>query len=144
VPPSYDIPVNAVMATLFSTSLLSCIIIGSSIAFNILISVCMVSLYFSYIIVIACMLRKRILGERLLPSRFDLGKAGIFINVAALCYLSVAIVFALFPAVPNPSLIDMNWSSLIFGCFIIISMVYYYFHGRHNYDGPVEYVKKMD
>jgi choline transport protein len=131
------------MFTLFSTCILSLIIIGSAIAFNILVSLSNISLYSSYIIVIGCILRKRILREPLLPARFDLGRAGIFVNLIAFSYLSVAIVFTLVPSVPNPELITMNWACLMFGCLVIFSAVYYYLHGRHHYEGPVEYVKRQ-
>ncbi|CAG5140244.1 uncharacterized protein ALTATR162_LOCUS667 [Alternaria atra] len=143
VPPGWDIPVNAVILTLLSTSILCLIIIGSTFAFNIILSLSAVSIFISNIIVIGCMLRKRIRGEPLLPSRFDLGKAGIYINAIAVCYLSLAVVVILFPSVPNPSLADMNWSCLMFGGLVIFSMVYYYLYGRHKYDGPVEYVKQQ-
>jgi hypothetical protein len=45
---------------------------------------------------------------------------------------------------PNPALIDMNWTCLIYGCLVTFSLVYYHFYGQYNYDGPVEYVKKLD
>jgi len=131
------------MFTLFTTSLLCLIIIGSTVAFNILVSIANVSLYSSYIIVIGCMVRKRIRGEVLLPSRFNLGRAGLVVNGIALCYLSLAIVFMLFPGMPNPSPIDMNWTCVIFTVLVIFSMVYYWLHGRHHYEGPVMYVKQQ-
>jgi choline transport protein len=132
------------MFTLFTTCLLTLIIIGSAIAFNILISLGNISLYSSYIIVMGCILRKRLLGEPLLHARFDLGRAGIFVNGIAFSYLAVAIVFTLFPSVPNPEPIAMNWACLMFGCLVIFSVVYYYLKGRYNYVGPVEYVKRME
>jgi choline transport protein len=132
------------MFTLFSTSVLCLIIIGSSIAFNIIISLGNAAMFSSNIIVIGCMIRKRLVGEPLLPARFSLGRAGLWVNLISMSYLFLGSVFVLFPSVPNPSLIAMNWSVLIFGALVIFSMVYYYFHGRHNYEGPVEYVKKME
>jgi choline transport protein len=90
------------------------------------------------------MLRKRIRGERLLPARFSLGRAGIFINVISFAYLVVGAVFTLFPSVPNPELIAMNWACLMFGFSVIFSIVYYFLYGKHHCEGPVEYVKRMD
>ncbi|RAR06415.1 amino acid transporter [Stemphylium lycopersici] len=142
VPPGWDIPVNSVMFTFVFSSLVCLIIIGSSIAFNIILSLSGVAIFTSNIIVIGCMFVKRLRGEPLLPSRFDLGRAGLVVNGIALCYLAIAVVFILFPSVPNPSLIDMNWSCVIFGCFAIFSMGYYYLYGKHSYKGPVEYVKR--
>jgi choline transport protein len=132
------------MFTLFSTSVLCLIIIGSSIAFNIILSFGNAAMFSSNSIVICCLLRKRFIGEPLPPARFSLGKAGLPINIIALCYLLFAGVFVLFPSVPNPTLIAMNWSVVIFGSLVIFSMIYYFFYGRYNYEGPVEYVKKME
>ncbi|KAL1645963.1 hypothetical protein SLS61_008074 [Didymella pomorum] len=143
VPPGWDIPVNAVMSTLAVTALLSLINIGSAIAFNIVIALGGLGIITSNIIVISLMLRKRLNGEPLLPSKFDLGKmGGFYVNIVALAYLFIPYVMICFPSIPNPSLIDMNWSSLMFGGLVIFAMVYYYLYGRHKYDGPVEYVKQ--
>jgi amino acid transporter len=144
VPPGWDIPVNAIVFTLFFASLLLLINIGSTIAFNILMSIASVAIFTSYIICISCVLRKRFLREPLLPSRFSLGRAGIAVNVIALCFLSLIWVLLFFPTMPNPSLVDMNWTCAIYGIVVTFALVYYHFYGKHSYDGPVEYVKKLD
>ena len=129
------------MVTLLCTTLLSLIIIGSTIAFNVITSLGQVGLVSSYIVVISCMFAKRLRGEELLPSRFSLGKAGIVVNGVALCFLTLAFIFTFFPAGPHPSPESMNWSSLIFAFILLFSIVYYWIWGRHNYAGPVAYVK---
>jgi len=85
---------------------------------------------------------RRFSGRPLLPSRFNLGKAGLFVNCAALTFLSVAYVFLFFPAAPHPTPAAMNWSCLIYAVVLMISLLYYFFIGRHTYEGPVEYVRK--
>ncbi|KAI4658087.1 uncharacterized protein J4E79_007068 [Alternaria viburni] len=143
VPPGWDIPVNSVIATLVGTALLSLINIGSAIAFNIVIALGGLGIFTANIIVIGCMIRKRVLREPLLPSKFDLGKAGLYINIIAITYLSLAIVLICFPEVPNPSLADMNWSIVMFAVLVVFAMGYYYVIGKDKYDGPVEYVKRQ-
>lgn len=142
VRPGWDVPVNAVLVTLFFTTLLCLIIIGSTIAFNVITSLGQVGLVSSYFIAIACIARKRILGEPLLPGRFSLGKLGLPVNIIALCFLTVAFIFLYFPVAPHPNAQTMNWSSLMYGGIIGISLIYYYVWGRHVYVGPVEYVKR--
>jgi amino acid transporter len=117
--------------------------IGSTIAFNIIVSLSTVSLSISYIFVISCILRRRLCKEPLLPSKFDLGRFGVVVNTIAICYLTLAVVFLFFPSVPNPTPMDMNWTCVIFGCLCIFSMAYYFIYGRYHYVGPVEYVKKL-
>jgi hypothetical protein len=131
------------MATLIFSSLLSLIILGSTIAFNVIMSIGQVGSVGSYIVAIACILRKRLCSEPLLPSRFNLGRAAIPINIIALCFLVLAFVFPFFPSAPNPDAASMNWTVLITGFVMGIAILYYWFRGQYKYFGPVEYVKKL-
>ena len=86
-------------------------------------------------------LQKRLRGEMLPASRFNLGKAGNAINIIALCFLMVFWVFQFFPAAPSPTPSDMNWSCVIWTGVLVFFMTYYAFWGRHNYVGPIAYVR---
>ncbi|KAK3614332.1 hypothetical protein LTR56_027319, partial [Elasticomyces elasticus] len=97
------IPRNAVFVTLTTTCLLAMIVIGSTTAFNIILSVCNVALVITYIICIGTFTAKRCRREKLPPARFPLGKLGIWINLASLCWLALLAVFLFFPAAPNPT-----------------------------------------
>ncbi|KAF2713003.1 amino acid transporter [Pleomassaria siparia CBS 279.74] len=141
--PGWDVPMNAVLVTLLFTTLLSCIIAGSAIAFNVITALSQLGLVSSYIVVIACILAKRLKGEPLLPSKFDLGRSGILVNVIALAFLALVFVFLFFPAAPHPTPATMNWSSLMFGVILLFSLGYYYVWGRYKYEGPVVLVKTL-
>lgn len=143
VRPGWDIPLNAVLATLAISTLLSLIIIGSSIAFNVIVSIGQVGTVASYIVPIACMLRKRLVSEPLLPSRFDLGRGGIYVNTVALCFLVIAFVFPFFPMMNHPNAAGMNWNILVTGFTMAVALVYYAFRAKDTYKGPVEYVKQL-
>ncbi|KAH6838430.1 amino acid/polyamine transporter I [Alternaria alternata] len=143
VRPGGGIPRNAVIMTQVFASLLSLIIIGSRFAFNVITSLGQVALISSYLIAIGCNFLKRLRKEPLLPSRFNLGKAGIAVNGIALLFLTVAFVLCFFPSGPKPTPEGMNWSCVIFGVILIFSVLYYHFYGRNTYMGPVEYVKKQ-
>ncbi|KAK8006703.1 amino acid transporter [Apiospora marii] len=144
VPADRDIPLNAVMTTLAITALLSLIIIGSSIAFNVIAAIGQVGLYTSYIITLGAIIARRFSRRRgpLPRSRFDLGRAGLPINLGALAFLMVMFPFLFFPSAPNPSPAEMNWSCLVYSVVVVFTMMYYFFKGRHVYQGPVEYVRK--
>ncbi|KAK0823033.1 hypothetical protein LTR73_008825 [Friedmanniomyces endolithicus] len=58
-----------------------------------------------------------------------------------MCFLVVAFVFLFFPAAPHPDAAGMNWGILIYGFVVIFALSYYYIRGRHQYDGPVSYVR---
>ncbi|KAI4240053.1 MAG: hypothetical protein LQ352_007731 [Teloschistes flavicans] len=141
VRPGLGVPVNAMAVSMVFTICLTAIAIGSEVAYGIFVSLNASGLLTSYIICIACILHKRLRGESLPTSRFNLGKAGNTINIIALCFLAVFWVFQFFPAGPNPAPSDMNWSCVIWTGVLVFFVTYYAFWGRHNYVGPIAYVK---
>ena len=142
VRPGWDIPLNSVIVSFIIAIGLSLINIGSTVAFNSVASLGTCALLSSYIISISCMFVKRWNGEPLLPCKFSLGRAGIWVNGVSVVYLCVALVFAFFPTFPHPTPVLMNWNILIYGVTIIFSLIYYLVKGRKVYVGPVEYVHK--
>ncbi|KAK4981162.1 hypothetical protein LTR28_003411 [Elasticomyces elasticus] len=137
------VPANAVFVILGFTAILALIIIGSTAAFNIILSVSTTGLFASYLLVIGCVLAKRLRGGQFPPTKFDLGYwGGNIVNIIAIWFLVLAFLMLFFPAVPNPNAASMNWAILIFGVIVIFFLVYYYIKGRHDYEGPVEYIRK--
>lgn len=122
--------------------LLSLINIGSSVAFNQILSLGTGAMLTSYMISIGCVTLKRIRGEPLLPSKFNLGKFGLPINIISMFVLVFLYIMSFFPPQPNPTPATMNWAILAYGVVILWSVVYYFAWGRKNYVGPVEYVRK--
>lgn len=135
-------PLNSVYLTILFVLLLSLINLGSSVAFMQVISLGVAAMLTSYLISISCVALKRIRGEPLLPSKFNLGKFGLPINIIAVLFLLFLWIFAFFPPAPHPAVADMNWAALGYGAVIIFALIYYAIRGRHVYVGPVEYVRK--
>lgn len=142
VRPGWDIPLNSVLVSFTIAIALSLINIGSTVAFNSIISLGVCALLSSYIISIGCMCLKRWRGETLLPCKFSLGKAGIWINMISVIYLCFAFVFTFFPTYPHPTADVMNWNILIYGTVVVFSLGYYMLYGQKVYVGPVEYLHK--
>jgi len=140
----WNIPLNAVAVSLTVTTLLSLINIGSTAALNAILALTSVSLLTSYIIVISCLLLKRIRGQPLPYSRWSLGKLGAPINVIALCYLCAIYVFAFFPVATPVEAESMNYAIVIFGGIIVFAVVYYFVYGRKQYIPPVALVKRAE
>ncbi|KAK5215529.1 polyamine transporter tpo5 [Exophiala xenobiotica] len=92
-----NIPFNAVYATAFWSAVLCLINIGSTTAFNIIISLTLLALLSTYMLSIGCVCLKRIRGETLPPARWSLGRYGLAINLFAVFYSAFAIVFSCFP-----------------------------------------------
>lgn len=129
------VPTNSVYVTLAYTCILALIIIGSQTAFNIILSVSATGLFTSYLVVISTVLARKLRNEPFPASRFEIPRTiGIFVNIIAICFLSVAFLFLFFPAAPAPNAADMNWGILIYGVVILFSILYYHMKGKHQYD----------
>lgn len=142
ISPSLEIPLNSVYMTLLFVVILSLINLGSSVAYMQVISLGVAAMLTSYIISISCIAIKRIRGEPLLPSKFDLGRFGLAINIISILFLVYLWIFAFFPSAPHPKVADMNWAILGYGVVILFAMAYYFVRGRYSYVGPVEYVRR--
>ena len=132
---SKGVPANSVYVTLCFTCILALIIIGSTTAFNIILSVSATGLFTSYLVVIGTVLARKLRKEPFPTIRFEVPRTlGIVVNIIAMCFLSVAFLFLFFPAAPAPTAAGMNWGVLIYGCAVIFTSFYYYIRGRHQYD----------
>jgi choline transport protein len=132
------LPTNAIWLSLTISCLLNLIILGSTAAFNALISLQVVALMATYIISISCVLWRRIRHpETLPPCRWTLGKAGVTVNIIALFYASFAFFWCFWPQATPVELDTVNWSPLMFVAVMVIAMVLYYVRGRKVYHGPV-------
>ncbi|KAM0692694.1 hypothetical protein Q7P36_007249 [Cladosporium allicinum] len=145
VQPGWDIPINSITVTLAFNILITMIILGSPVAFFTLGTLAGSALYASYLICIGCMVSRRLSGEPLPPSRFNLGKKfGMFCNLMAMCFQSMFFIFMFFPVAPNPDGPNFNWSLAIFGVTVIWAVVYYHLWGKKTYVGPVMYIKRSN
>lgn len=142
LPSRFDVPVNAVIVTSVIACLMYCINLVSTIAFNIVVSVGLVSLNSSYLTSIACVAWRRIRRQPLPESEFSLGKLGLPVNMISLAFLSIVFVMLFFPPAPNPPAAAMNWTCAIYGAVLLFACCHYLVSGRKNYVGPVEYVRK--
>ncbi|KAK6419559.1 hypothetical protein LTR81_007381 [Elasticomyces elasticus] len=131
--PDAEVPQTALWAVIAATLAITCVNFGSAVGFNAIISLVSVSLTCSYVITISCVLWHRFRGGGLPRERFSLGKAGVFINIAALCTMSPIMVLAPFPAEAHVTPATMNWSILIFGVVVVFSTVYYVLVGRKHF-----------
>ena len=149
------IPVLAVSLTVVTACLLALIVLGSSTAFNDIVSLSVVGLFGSYFLVAVLLLWRRLRGDiKLYPSSENLltnlpgaelvwgpwrvpGTFGIVTNGFAIVYLIIIFFFSLWPPENHPTAATMNYSSLMFGGTMLFSVLYYFFHANKVYTGPV-------
>ncbi|KAK7045423.1 polyamine transporter tpo5 [Paramarasmius palmivorus] len=137
----YDIPFNSAYLTAVGAAILCLINLGSSFAFNIIVSLSLLALLSTYTISIGCVLLLRIKGEALPPARWGLGRFGLPINAFAFLYSVFVIVFSCFPTSPPADLSDANWAPVIWVGVIAFSMATYVVHGKKHFTPPVIFVE---
>lgn len=107
----HHLPVNAIVLTAIITILLSLINIGSSDAFNAILSLAAVAQMASYSISITCVLYKRITAPQSLPTAaWTLGRWGIFVNGCGAAYAWFAFFWAFWPASTSVGADSMNYA----------------------------------
>jgi amino acid transporter len=141
VNPTFTVPLNALCVSLVIVSLLSLINIGSSVAFNAIMSLGTAALLSSYIISISCVRLRRWRGQPLPPARWSMGKFTPICDTISIIVLLVIWVFCFFPLTKEVTPSNMNWAVVIYGAVILGSMGYYMLRGHKSYKGPVTRVK---
>ncbi|KAL8695665.1 MAG: hypothetical protein Q9224_003252 [Gallowayella concinna] len=166
VEPRSSIPLVSILTTVTISCLLALINIGSSIAFNDVISLTINGLYASYLLACSLLLYRRVTGSIALPTTntyetnpkivteadnvsgqgiinltwgpFHLrGALGIAVNAIGCVYMVIIIFFSFWPPVTPVTPETMNYSVLVTGSVILFSVVYYLVYARRIYKGPL-------
>jgi amino acid transporter len=144
VDPDKEIPSNAILLSSLIAALLSLINIGSTTAFNAIVSLQVVSLMFTYACSLSCVLYRRVRHPELLPkARWSLGRFGIPINAAGLAYALFTFFWSFWPTYTPVVAEDFNWSVVIFIVVFALCLIMYYAQGRKVYSGPVKEVRHL-
>jgi amino acid transporter len=116
--------------------ILSLIYIGSSTAFNAIISLTTLALYISYFFPILFFMLRKVRGPPLDYGPFQLGRWGIPINLASLAYLIYAATWMPFPIVLPVTAQNMNYSGPIFLVIVIGAFVDWSISGHKRFEVP--------
>ncbi|KAB8206117.1 amino acid/polyamine transporter I [Aspergillus parasiticus] len=135
VHPKLNVPLNALYLTFAVITVFGLIFLGSSSAFNAIISSSVVMLDIAYGIPIAvnCIRGRTMLPERsfVLPNTL-----GWIANIISLAYISLTTVLFLFPPVLPATGSSMNYCVAAFGIILVISTFQWVVDGRKNFTGP--------
>ena len=136
----YHLPLWSILVTAFVTLVLAPVNIGSSVAFNGILSLAVAAYLGTFILPISLILWRRIYAPESLPwGPWRLGRYGILINIISLCWVLVIFTFSFFPFQPLPGLTvaTMNWSCLAYGALMLFSLAFWFGYGKRTYRGPV-------
>ncbi|PWY86820.1 amino acid permease [Aspergillus heteromorphus CBS 117.55] len=135
VHPRLGLPLNALMLTSVVVIVFGFIYLGSSSAFNAIVSASVVALDLSYAMPIAvnCLRGRRTLPDR----RWKVPNAiGWVIDIISLSYIALTTVLFLFPPDRPVTGSNMNYCIVAFAIIVVISAVQWIVDGRKNFTGP--------
>jgi len=135
-------PVNAVWFTCALATLLCLLAFAGQQAIGAVFTLGIVSLYVAYSIPITA---RFLFKNDFKPGPFSLGIFSIPVAVIAVVYMIFMCIVFLFPVSPNPSVSGMNFSVVVLGGSMTLSLVYYYFPkygGKYWFKGPVSTVDR--
>lgn len=132
------LPLRSIGLCTVITALICLINIGSTVAFNAVVSLTIAGLFTSYLIPICLLIEKRLRGEEMQFGPWRMPKTlGLATNILSAIYLIISIVFSFFPPATPVAPLTMNWSIVVWGGVLIIGLVWYAIFGRKQYSGPV-------
>lgn len=135
VHPTLNCPVRATVAMSALVTCLGCIYVGSTTAFQALISSFIVLSTLSYF---GAILPHVLTGRRnIVPGPFYMGKSlGMVVNIASLVYILVTVVFFCFPQVMPVTAQNMNYTSVITVGLMTLTTLWWFVRGKTDYRGP--------
>lgn len=132
------IPVRMVLLVFFLQLLLGLIYLGSTTAFNAVLSMAILGMYLSYALPIVYMLFCGRGTNRVEAAPFRMSRGvGIATNVVALVWLVVAMFFSTWPNFYPVTAETMNYSTVVLVGWLVVGLAYYLTWGKKIYNGPV-------
>ncbi|KAF3344696.1 hypothetical protein VD0002_g7579 [Verticillium dahliae] len=129
-----DVPLWALALSTVVDCILGLIFFGSSAAFNSFTGVATICLSTSYCVpVLVNMIRGRKVVAR---SPYPLGRFGYLINGISVLWIVFAVVIFSMPVAIPVTASSMNYASVVFAGFALISAVWYLAYARKNFTGP--------
>jgi amino acid transporter len=130
----FDIPLWALILSTVVDCLLGMIYFGSSAAFTSFTGVATICLSTSYgMPILISLIRGR---QAVKNSSYSLGKFGFAINVLTVLWICLAVVLFCMPVSLPVEPATMNYASVVFAGFALISVIWYLVRGRKMFKGP--------
>jgi choline transport protein len=139
-------PTRAILVNYIVTCLLSLVNIGSTVAFNGLLSLATIGIYSSYALPILVFAIRH--HSKTNPIRFGPWRMpkilGMIANWAALAFCIFLVLFLPFPPVLPVTAVNMNWASVVFIGVMGFAVGNWFFRGKGRFVGPVTEVERVE
>lgn len=137
----FGIPVRAILWSAVVIALLGLINLGSTTAFNAMVSLALLGQYSTYVIPTIFILARRIHSGKNIPfGPWELGKWGIPINIFTIAFSFVTIGFNVLPPYFPVNAVNMNYAGVVFGAALVICGLLWFVRGKRHYAGPIREV----
>lgn len=137
-------PVNAVWFIVICASLLGLLAFAGTQAISAVFPLAVSAIYVAYTIAIAA----RWLGDNNFKrGPFHLGIFSLPISIIAVIFMPFMLVIFLFPTVPSTSATTMNYTVVVLGGVLGLSLMWYYlpvYGGMHWFSGPVPNIERRN
>jgi amino acid transporter len=142
VHPGTALPLYSIAVSTLISLLLALINIGSTAAFNAIMSLNVAAFFSSYMIPISLLLYKRLRNDPIKDNihwgPWRMGPIlGPIVNVTGLVYTAVTMFFSFWPSTQQVTLMSMNWSAVMFVGAVAFSVGFYWIFGKHTYKWPI-------
>ncbi|KAL4246863.1 Amino Acid-Polyamine-Organocation Transporter [Abortiporus biennis] len=132
-------PVNTVWFTCILAIALGLLAFAGTSAINAVFSLSVTALYIAYSIPIIVRFTNSPTNS-FKPGPFNLGRFSLPVAIIAVLWMLFMGIVFLFPATPGPEVPDMNYTIVVMGGVMFLSLVYYWFPkygGIHWFKGPI-------
>lgn len=137
-------PINSILCVWGFVVLITLITLGSIVAFYALTSLQILSLMFTYLVSLSCIIWRRLFGDPLPTSPWTLGRFALPINILGWLYCLYMVVFLPWPVALPVTPQSFNWASVMFAGIMFLSALYYLIWARKVYKGPVVQVRPRE
>ena len=140
--PHYKAPFRAVLLNFIIAVLLSLINIGSTTAFNALLSLATLALYCSYLLpIVVFIIRRFNPSNPIVFGPWNMGRFGLVVNLVACAFCVFLIIFLPFPPILPVTAVNMNWAAPVFIAVMLFSIADWFFRGKGKFVGPIKEVE---
>ncbi|KAJ6499039.1 amino acid/polyamine transporter I [Mycena sanguinolenta] len=139
--PRTKTPVNAVIFLAFMALLLGLLSFAGPLAITAVFTMSIVCQYIGFATPI---IARFVGGQQFVPGPFNLGFMSAPVAFVASAYMIFMIIVFMFPAIPGPTSHSMNYTAVVLGGTLMLSLGYYFISGRHWFTGPVETIRDLD
>ncbi|XP_075635157.1 amino-acid permease BAT1 homolog isoform X1 [Castanea sativa] len=130
-----EVPINAVWLSALISFCMALTSLGSSVAFQAMVSIATIGLYIAYALPI--FFRVTLARKSFIPGPFNLGRYGILVGwVAVLWVVTISVLFSLPVSYPITNE-TLNYTPVAVGCLFILVISSWIFSARHWFRGPI-------